>query len=497
MVGNNSLAKVLLLSLIVSGISSCNKSSFSAIDPNEKSKVISQDHVFDSNGQDNGYGTNNPNGRDPGFQQPNPSGTDGAGRMPNSVPSLPTITPAPVSPTPINGVPSPTLTPTQPPVTQVPPAPVDPNYLPPTFPISLLPPQLNLPSTPVTYPPIPDSPTHVPFYFICSNSDTESLRVNFITATSLKVRVIQYIGGKRLTAQSWCDEDAPDIAAQIKASKSITFSKCQPKGTYISTSDLSSGQTSAGKDYFTVDVIANGTTSLLSERNEAQNNVVKILFDANSWEPRPVYPPLAENQVLCDDHASPLFVDMRNEYEKTKSFSLRAPWDGVWFDILGQNADTPHYPNRISWFDSAAMAYIALPNRYGQVLGIDQLFGDNTLGPDGKFASNGYQALAKYDSNKDGVISDEDAVYSKLRIWQDINHDGKAQASELKSLADAQLAVIDLNYDSSFAEQDIYGNTVKYKSVAKTTAGGYRLVFDIWFELNLYKARARYSLLSR
>ena len=71
-----------------------------------------------------------------------------------------------------------------------------------------------------------------------------------------------------------------------------------------------------------------------------------------------------------------------------------------------------------------------------------ELFGDNTLLPNGETASNGYQALAQHDSNGDGRINSQDAIYTQLRVWQDANQDGISQANELKTLAQVGIASI-------------------------------------------------------
>lgn len=61
-----------------------------------------------------------------------------------------------------------------------------------------------------------------------------------------------------------------------------------------------------------------------------------------------------------------------------------------------------------------------------------ELYGDNTLLTNGRKAANGYQALVEEDSNGDGVI---DANWNALRLWQDKNQDGTAQAEELSALS--------------------------------------------------------------
>ncbi len=186
-------------------------------------------------------------------------------------------------------------------------------------------------------------------------------------------------------------------------------------------------------------------------------------------------PTLYEN---CDTRASPLFVDLRTD---NKSFELTAPENGVLFDILGLNSTPyPHAKKRISWFKDSAMAMLVLPNANGEVNGINELFGDNTLGPDGKFAENGFLALAKYDDG-DNVIDRKDPVYKQLSLWVDRDLNGIAGPGELMSLSYLGIEALDLEYDHNFSEIDRYGNEVKYKSVVRFRNGELRLMYDLWF----------------
>ncbi|MGB9466192.1 MAG: hypothetical protein WBR10_13870 [Candidatus Acidiferrum sp.] len=80
---------------------------------------------------------------------------------------------------------------------------------------------------------------------------------------------------------------------------------------------------------------------------------------------------------------------------------------------------------------------------------------------------NGFLALAVYDKpenggNDDGFIDAQDAIYSKLRIWVDENHDGVSQPNELHTLSELGIARIDLQYQVK-SWTDKYGNDFHYR----------------------------------
>jgi hypothetical protein len=187
------------------------------------------------------------------------------------------------------------------------------------------------------------------------------------------------------------------------------------------------------------------------------------------------------NRAGCSLVGDPLLVQLR---EKPEIVKLTAPENGVMFDLLGRQVN--HQKVQVSWFVSGETEnyFLVLPNKNGQVLGIDEMFGDTTFGPDHKYAKQGFESLAKYDDDNDLIITRDDEVFSKLRLWKDRNLDGAVQYSELYTLEEKQVIAIDLRYDPRYQEKDKYGNITKYKSIVIMKDKSYGLVFDLWLRYN-------------
>jgi hypothetical protein len=155
---------------------------------------------------------------------------------------------------------------------------------------------------------------------------------------------------------------------------------------------------------------------------------------------------------------SPIIIDTEAE-----GFHLTDAPRGVLFDMSGTG-----HPIQMGWTDEHFHnAFLALPDSDGSVHSGKELFGNFTPQPQSA-TPNGFIALAQYDKpenggNGDGIIDDRDAIFSRLRLWIDENHDGISQPNELHLLSEFGIYSLNLNYVES-RRTDEFGNQFRYKA---------------------------------
>lgn len=139
-------------------------------------------------------------------------------------------------------------------------------------------------------------------------------------------------------------------------------------------------------------------------------------------------PPDACHCCSCPpDQPEPLVLDLNGDGIHTTGDS-----SPVMFDL---NADGER--EALTWTDSTTQEGFLwldlIPNNI--VDDGSELFGIGTTLPSGEKAVDGFEALAIYDAlehggNEDGLISAADAIWARLRIWIDLNHDGTSGPTE-------------------------------------------------------------------
>jgi hypothetical protein len=168
------------------------------------------------------------------------------------------------------------------------------------------------------------------------------------------------------------------------------------------------------------------------------------------------------DNCVCEYNPSPILIDVSGD-----GFSLTDAAGGVTFDLNSNGL-----AEKLSWTTvESDDAWLSLDrNGNGTIDNGQELFGNFTPQPSPPSGEqrNGFLALAQYDKrenggNNDGSITEADAVFSSLQLWQDSNHNGVSEPSELHAVQALGLKKLYVDYKDS-KRVDSFGNQFRYRA---------------------------------
>ena len=108
-----------------------------------------------------------------------------------------------------------------------------------------------------------------------------------------------------------------------------------------------------------------------------------------------------------------------------------------------------------------------------------ELFGNYSRLPNGSLAANGFEVLKALDDNGDSRVDVQDAIWPRLILWRDVDHDGVSQLGELQPVTESRLSAIELRYHWT-GRRDKDGNVFRYASLAEL-GSRMRSCYDVYF----------------
>ncbi|WP_447971535.1 calcium-binding protein [Nitrospira sp. M1] len=166
----------------------------------------------------------------------------------------------------------------------------------------------------------------------------------------------------------------------------------------------------------------------------------------------------------------PLVLDLDGDGLELTARTTQSPL----FDLDGDG-----FAEQTGWVQSDDGLLVHDINGNGEIDDIRELFGSPT--------TSGFEELAEHDTNENGVIDINDAIFSELRVWQDLNQNAKVDEGELSSLEDAGIESISLTATAS--SETNANNLVAETGSFTRTDGTTNEIADIKFKINNYDSK--------
>ncbi len=174
-----------------------------------------------------------------------------------------------------------------------------------------------------------------------------------------------------------------------------------------------------------------------------------------------------------DEIFSPLVVDLDND-----GIELVSLVDShAFFDM---NSDG--FAELTGWVQADDALLAIDSNGNGIIDNITELFGDEN--------TDGFIQLATLDSNGDGFINNQDADFSNLLLWNDLNGNGYSEEDELQNITGENIEFIDLDYASVTKVKE--GHSISSQSTVTMQDDSQREIVDVWFQ---YDPKFSYGIL--
>ncbi|CAN7205389.1 cadherin-like domain-containing protein [Rhizobium sp. LjRoot258] len=179
---------------------------------------------------------------------------------------------------------------------------------------------------------------------------------------------------------------------------------------------------------------------------------------------------VANLNTLIGNRIDPIILDLDHN-----GVALTSLDQGVQFDI---NADG--HKDQIAW-TAGTDGILALDvDGNGKIDNGSEIFSPHFAG--GSYV-DGLAALSTLDSNHDGKIDAADEAFSKLTVWQDLNHNGITDSGELSSLADHSISSISL--DATVSNSEINGQSILADGSYTLTDGSAGHFVEVAFDTTL------------